>query len=106
MLSFNTLLIVLVVFAVVDFLYVHFAQRVGSPDSIFGAIMRFFVDVNNKAKAFINSIFGEIEKNWLEAVILVVLYFLVFGTDPVLFVRVLIGYLVLRLILDAFGKNG
>lgn len=104
MLSFNLLLIVLAVFAIADFLVVHFVAN-PVPGTVLATVLHFFVDVNAKLKAVVDSIFVELTKNWLEGVILFIVYLLVFGLNPVLFVEILVGYLLARLIVDAFAKN-
>lgn len=90
-------------FALVDFLVVHFVKA--GTVGVLGSILAFFVDVNNKLKALINSLWGEVVDNWHEYAILAGIYFLLFGLGTVaLLSYFLAGYLALRLIEDAFGK--
>ena len=118
----NLLLLLVVLFALADFLMVHFVAYVpvvpGGPSvtgfkGVIQTILKFFMDVNAKLSALINSIWLEIVTNWHElaivAAIWLVLYLYIFGVDPVLFAKILVGallfYLSFRLVTDAWGSK-
>lgn len=99
---FNLYVLVILGFALVDFLYVHFVKA--APGSLWDSIMKFFVDVNAKALTAVNTVFNEIISNFHEYGMLIVVFFV---GGPQLFVQVLAGYLGLRItpdILSVFKK--
>lgn len=104
--KFNFLMMLLVgLFAAVDFLVVHFTAPLKAPTSMMASVYLFFVNVNVMLKGLIDSIFDEVESNWHEFALLGLIYFLLFGLDlPIVFVYVLVGYLATRLIADIFKR--
>jgi hypothetical protein len=67
-------------------------------------VLNFFLGVNTKLVAILQSLLSEVEKNWQEYVLLFVIYFLLAGLSLVVwFVYILTGYLVFRLIQDMTG---
>lgn len=100
--SLSLILLVLIgLFALVDFLVVHYVPATATGIEL--TILGFFKDVNAKVLALLNSIWAEVVKNWHEYAILGVIYLILFGLSlPLVFVYALIGYLLLRLIQDIF----
>jgi hypothetical protein len=67
-------------------------------------VREFFLGVNTKLVAILQSILTEVEKNWQEYALLFVIYFLLAGLSLVVwFAYVLIGYLIFRLVQDITG---
>ena len=95
--------VVLALFAVVDFMVVHTAPAT-PVTGVYATVIGFFKDVNAKLLSLINSIWGDVVKNWVEYVLLGIIYLLLFGLNlPIYLIYVLIGYLLVRLIQDMTG---
>jgi hypothetical protein len=103
--SLNLLLWILVaLFVVADILVVHSVTPTTPTTNFWWTVILFFRDVNAKALALVNSIWGDMVKNWHEYAILALIYVLMFGISaPLYFVYVLAGYLIFRLVQDITG---
>jgi len=95
--------VLLALFILADLLVVQLVKP-GGPSKLTNDILGFFVYVNASVFQAIDAVKVEVVKNWHEYAILGAIYLLMLGVGGVasLFVYVLIGYLLMRLIQDIF----
>ena len=101
--NLTTLGILILVFSVLDFAVVHFVPATSTGVAL--TLLNFFLDVNKKAKAFIDTAVSEVTKNWHEFVLLWVIFLVLYSISPLFFAFVLTGYLSFRLVFDKEEKT-